>query len=227
MLSSESIDAVLFDWGHTLFETGSSVAFLVDLARAAGHRASAHDLEACWEAARVRSRSAEELAKGRDLSPELHRACWFALWAELDALVPGAAAALYEHETSAAGWQPYPDTRAVLEGLASRGVPVVVVSDVAFDLRPIFDHYGLRHLAKDFVLSGEHGTIKPDGTLFTIALGLAGVSADRALMVGDNPANDGTAAAVGIRTLLLPVTPPGTPRGLGAVLRLVDHAREG
>ncbi len=215
------IDLVLFDWGHTLFETGSSVEFVLDWAAARGLAPDPTAVAAAWEAARVASRAPEELAKGRDLSPELHRTCWLALWAELDALVPGVLDDLYGYETSAAGWQPYADTEPVLVALAARGIPVVIVSDVPFDLRPIFDHYGLRHLVLDFVLSGEHGTIKPEGRLFGIALALAGVPAERALMVGDNPANDAVAATCGIRTLLLPVTPPGHPRGLTATLRLI------
>lgn len=217
----EPIDLVLFDWGHTLFETGSSVDVIVAWAEERDIPVARDRVEQVWEAARVASRAPAELAKGRDLSPELHQACWLALWDELDRLVPGVAEFLYAHETSAEGWQPYADTRPVLEVLAARDVPVVVVSDVAFDLRPIFDHYGLRHLVRDFVLSGEHGSIKPDGHLFRIALDLGGVPPERALMVGDNPANDGQAAAFGIRTLLLPVPAPGHPRGLSAVLRLL------
>ncbi len=217
----QRIEAVLFDWGHTLFETGSSVAFVTEWAAAHGHLLDRDVVWRVWEAARVASRRPEELAKGRDLSPELHRCCWLALWADLDELAPGVAAALYEHETSAAGWQPYADTAQVLGELAARHIPVVVVSDVTFDLRPIFECYGLRHLVSGFVLSGEHGTIKPEGRLFGIALDLLGVPAERVLMVGDNPANDGAAAGVGIRTLLLPVPGDGQRRGLDAVLRLV------
>lgn len=216
-----NFDAVLFDWGHTLFETGSSLDFVVDWAADHGRPLERRDVEALWEGARILSRMPEELAKGRDLSPELHRSCWLALWTDLDRLCPGIAEALYAHETSAAGWQPYPDAREVLEALAVAGIPVVVVSDVAFDLRPIFDHYEMRHLVRDFVLSGEHGSIKPWGELFRIALETVGVAPARALMVGDNPANDGAATAAGITTLLLPVPATGHPRNLALVLPLL------
>lgn len=211
------IDAVLFDWGHTLFETGSSIDFVVDRAATLGADVPRTTWERVWEDARQRSRTPAEIAKGRDLSPELHRRCWLELWAELDALCPGLAEELYTHETSAAGWQPYSDTRATLEALRDRGIPVVVVSDVAFDLRPIFEHHSMLDLVHDFVLSGEHGTIKPDGRLFHIALDLLGVAPGRALMVGDNPANDGAAVTVGIRTLLL----PDHPHSLAPVLALL------
>jgi HAD superfamily hydrolase (TIGR01509 family) len=220
-----SLDAVLFDWGHTLFETGSSGDYLRRFAEGAGRTGRADELEEAWERARVASRAPTELAKGRDLSAGQHRECWLALWQELELICPGISTALYEHETTAAGWQPYPDTRHVLAELRDLQVRVAIVSDVPFDLRPIFDAYELRHLVDAFVLSGEHGTIKPEGRLFGIALEALGVSADQALMVGDNPANDGAAVGAGLRTLLLPVPPPGSVRGLDAVLALVRHAR--
>jgi len=222
-----TVRAVFFDWGHTLFDTAGSTDFIVDWVRrnggvTDGPQASDDDIRALWDAARLRSRSAEELAKGRDKSAALHRQCWLALWAELDQRWPGVAEALYEHETSAAGWSPYVDTAEVLRAVRDRGIQSIVVSDVPFDLRPIFAHYGLDSLVDHYVLSGEHGTIKPELELFRIALAAAGVRAGEALMVGDNHINDGAAIDVGIRTLLLPPVPSGSPRGLWAVLDLVD-----
>ena len=216
------IKAVLLDWGHTLFDTAGSVDFVVDWSARNGtpiERGDAHDL---WESARRRSRTAEELAKGRDKSLAVHRECWTSLWSELDARVPGVAEALYAFETTADGWSPYADTQEVLEALHQRGIPVVIVSDVPFDLRPILAHYGLGHLVHTFVLSGEHDTIKPELRLFAIALEAVGVAAHEALMVGDNHANDGAAVEVGIQTLLLPHVANGAPRGLWAVIDLVD-----
>ena len=222
-----TVRAVFLDWGHTLFDTAGSVEFIADWTRrnggvTDGPQLSTDDIRAMWDAARVLSRSAEELAKGRDKDAATHRACWLALWADLESRWPGVTDALYEFETSAAGWSPYVDTEEVLRALKQRRVPVVVVSDVPFDLRPIFAHYGLDSFVDAYVLSGEHGTIKPELELFRIALAAAGVRAEEALMVGDNHINDGAAIDVGIRTLLLPPVPSGSPRGLWAVLDLVD-----
>lgn len=221
-----TVRAVLFDWGHTLFDTAGSVDFIVDWAARNGPDDAAGisigEVQALWDDARRRSRSATEIATGRDKSAAIHRDCWMALWSELEARWPGIGEDLYVFETSAAGWSPYVDTEEVLRDLADRGIPVVVVSDVPFDLRPIFAHYGLLDLVHTFVLSGEHGTIKPELDLFRIALDAVGVGADEALMVGDNPANDGAAVEVGIRTLLVPHVPSGSPRGLWAVVDLID-----
>jgi HAD superfamily hydrolase (TIGR01549 family) len=216
------IKVVLLDWGHTLFDTAGSVDFVMEWARRNGAEIDVDGVRSLWDAARRRSRTAEEIAKGRDKSAALHRSCWTALWSELDARLPGVADALYEFETSAAGWSPYVDTAEVLRALADRRVPAVVVSDVPFDLRPILGHYGLDHLIHSFVLSGEHGTIKPELQLFRIALDAVGVDASDALMVGDNHINDGAAIEVGIRTLLLPPAAAGQPRGLWGIIDLVD-----
>ncbi|MCU1392099.1 MAG: hypothetical protein JWM34_527 [Ilumatobacteraceae bacterium] len=221
-----TVKAVFFDWGHTLFDTAGSVDFIVDWAGRNGppgdEPVTASDVHALWDAARVRSRSAAEIAKGRDKSAELHRSCWLDLWADLEARWPGLADDLYEYETSALGWSPFVDTEEVMRDLYERGMPIVVVSDVAFDLRPILAHYGLAEMVHTFVISGEHGTIKPELELFRIALAAVGVEPSEVLMVGDNPANDGAAVEVGIRTLLLPQVESGSPRGLWAVVDLID-----
>lgn len=218
------VRGVLLDWGHTLFDTAGSVELIVEWASRGGNPLSQDDARRLHLDALGRSRRPEELAKGRDLSAARHRECWLALWSELESAVPGVSEPLYEFETSAAGWSPYPDTPEVLEELARRGVPVAIVSDVPFDLRPIFDHYGLGHLVRAFVLSGEHGSMKSEGRLFTLALDELGLGPADVLMVGDNPANDGVAVTHGIRTLLLPHPEPGGRRGLSAVLQLVGRS---
>ena len=219
------ITTVLFDWGHTLFDTAGSIEFVAARSAALGHpvpEALARRLHA--EALR-RSRTSEELAKGRDKSLAVHRECWLALWEPFDRECPGLAAELWTFETSAAGWSPFVDVPDVLAALREAGTRVAVVSDVPFDLRPIFDHYDLGHLVEDYFLSGEHRALKAERELFRIALASLSVEPGECLMVGDNNANDGFAVTEGIRTLLLPMVPSGQPRGLEAVLRLAvtDH----
>ncbi len=217
-----SISAVLLDWGHTLFDTPGSVDFIAGFASQQGCVINRDEIYSLWNDARVRSRSADEIAKGRDKSASLHRQCWTSLWAQLEQRCPGVSEVLYEFETSAAGWSPYVDTAAVLTSLSVRRIPVVIISDVAFDLRPILRHYNLDHLVHTYVLSGEHGTIKPELHLFRVALDAVGVTAEHALMVGDNHVNDGAAIDAGIRTVLLPPVSHGAPRGLSVILDLID-----
>jgi HAD superfamily hydrolase (TIGR01549 family) len=217
-----AVRGVLFDFGHTLFDTAGSVDLVVERSRALGHpidRATAHDL---WDTARIVSRTPEEMAKGRDRTAALHRSCWLDLWQPLDDRCPGIAHELYEFETGPLGWTPFVDVIEVLGELQRRGIPMAVVSDVAFDLRPIFKHHGVDAFIHTYVLSFEAGSIKPDGKLFGIAANAIGVPLSECLMVGDNPSNDGFGALAGVRTLLLPMVASGTPRGLANVLRFLD-----
>ena len=86
------------------------------------------------------------------------------------------------------------------------------------DLRPILQRAGLAVDA--VVLSYEVGSVKPDRGIFEHALALLGATPDESLMVGDSWRDDAGAAALGIRTLLLPRT-TGRTHGLAAVLRLL------
>ena len=157
----------------------------------------------------------------RDVSAEIHRRVYTELLMRLDEVDGPTATALYEASCTAAGWQPYPDTGPVLATLRARGVRVVVVSNVGFDLRVLFAQHGLAESVDGFVQSYELGVMKPDAAMFEAGLGAAGVTASQALMVGDNPRADGAAADLGIPTLLLPYSPPGRDHGLSAVLDLV------
>ena len=104
---------------------------------------------------------------------------------------------------------------------AALSVPVGVVSDTGWDIRPVFVHHGLDRFVDAFVLSCEHGDVKPAPGLFLAACAALGVAPEHTLMVGDNPLSDGGAVDAGMSTLLLPVAEPGRRRGLDAVLRLV------
>ena len=65
--------------------------------------------------------------------------------------------------------------------------------------------------------------VKPDPQIFRIAVERLGLDPAEVLMVGDTVEDDGGAAQVGIRTLILPRA-SGTGHGLGIVLRLVGLA---
>ena len=203
---------MLFDFGHTLFDTIPARVCTAEFEKASGRQVDADAFGATWETVRQRSRQPDELAKGRDVSAEAHRRCWLNLLAPLDGLAPGLAEFTYGFESSARGWQPYPDARGVLTELRSRGIPVGVVSDCGWDIRAVFDAHGLRGLVDAFDLSYEHGICKPDPRIFHSACAQLGAAPDTTLMVGDSWLTDGGAATVGIATLILPAaTAPRSP----------------
>jgi HAD superfamily hydrolase (TIGR01509 family) len=219
------IRALLFDFGHTLFDTASSIDLIVRESASLGHPIPHEVALALWTSARNRSRTAEELARGRDLSEELHRKCWLELWTDLEQRCPGISEPLYAFETSSDGWTPYPDTEPVLRALRERGIPIAVVSDAGWDLVPVLERHRVREYVTTVVMSYRMGVTKPAPVMFHAACEQLGVDAHEALMVGDNYRNDGGAADAGLRVLLLPMVPSGSHRGLDAVLALVDASR--
>ncbi|UWZ40419.1 HAD-IA family hydrolase [Dactylosporangium roseum] len=158
-----------------------------------------------------------EVWADRDLSQQAHRAAYEGLAAAVDA---GLAPALYDRVLAADGWELYADTLPTLRALRAAGVPVAVVSNIGFDLRDLAGELGLADLVDEFVLSYEIGRTKPDPAIFHKACAALRVDPERALMVGDTPADAGAAAA-GCSVLVLPESEPGEVHGLGAVLRLL------
>ncbi|MGW7447003.1 HAD family hydrolase [Kitasatospora sp. NPDC054795] len=133
----------------------------------------------------------------RDLTPELHRTAYTALTRDAEPPAALDVDALYESHWAPANWRPYPDTAAVLRELRRRGVPVAVVSNIGWDLRPVFRAYGLAELVDVYVLSYEVGAQKPDPVIFEIACERLGLAPADVLMVGDDRTCDGGATALG------------------------------
>jgi FMN phosphatase YigB (HAD superfamily) len=218
-------DAVLFDAGDTLIRLVGSGEMLV-------HRAAANigagpldqDAIACaWQRVLDRSSTADELAKGRDLSSSRHREVWIALYqaAGCDDLTPGLSEALYEVTVGVESWEAFPDTLPTLKAVRGRGLSVGVVSDTGFDLRPVLEHLGLAPFLNTVVMSFEYGVCKPAATVFLTACDQLHVDPARTLMVGDNPLTDSGAVAAGLCVFLLPPPAKDGPRGLGHILSLI------
>jgi FMN phosphatase YigB (HAD superfamily) len=105
---------------------------------------------------------------------------------------------------SAIHFEPFPDAAGALGRLRAAGLRLVVASNWDCSLGEVLREAGLRHLVDGVATTAEAGAPKPDRRLFDAALELAGVAADRAVYVGDSPANDvGGATAAGIRAVLL------------------------
>jgi len=158
----------------------------------------------------------------RDLDQDVHRTVYLAT---LDSsgieLTADETEAVYTSLSDPAAWRPYPDTVTVLRGLRVAGVPVAVVSNIAWDIRRIFQRYGALDLVDEFVMSYVEGVVKPDPKIFTLACQRLGVAPEQALMVGDSPENDGGAAAIGCATAI--VEPLPTAERPGALRRIVSE----
>ena len=223
-----AIRGVLFDWGDTLFSPPDAGEVIVDVAAERGIRIEPVEARALWDELWEEGKTPEELAKGRDLSADAHRAVWTALFERAHGKVPGVATALYDRVMDPRAWIPYPDTKPTLRALRARGIRIGIVSNVPIDLRPIFAARGLDGYVDAFTHSFEVGAEKPDPAIFLRACERLGTEPRETLMVGDHAIADGGATSAGLRFHLLPPGgAPGRPRGLDQVLALVETSARG
>jgi HAD superfamily hydrolase (TIGR01509 family) len=228
---SDHVEAVLFDVAGTLAMPEHRDAWLAAAAAEVGVTLDGGAARALASALEVAGRPggpypttvpdhAAAAYNARDTDPAAHRAGYVGLLSTVDLPHPRLAEALYERILVPDGWSAYPDAAPVLRELRARAIRTVAVSNVGFDLRPILAGLGLLEHLDACVLSYEVGAAKPAPEIFRAACAAAGTPPAATLMVGDHPSADGGATALGIRTLLLPMSAAGAPHGLDAVLAL-------
>ncbi|MEV1332533.1 HAD-IA family hydrolase [Micromonospora costi] len=228
--SRRPVEAVLFDFHGTLAQVEDPRAWVLAAAATCGVELDPVRATALADRLLTAGRAGgplparvppglAELWADRDLYEHAHRGAYTGLAETVDAGIEGFADALYERVLVPEGWVPYPDTGEVLATLRAAGVKVAVVSNIGFDLRPLFSAWELDALIDAYVLSYEVGRCKPDPGIFLRACGMLGVDPEQTLMVGDTPADAGAVKA-GCAVLVLPCADAGQPNGLGAVLDL-------
>ncbi|WP_405748755.1 HAD-IA family hydrolase [Streptomyces sp. NBC_01411] len=212
-----TIKAVLFDFSGTLFRAESVATWL---------RATLEEAGITLDQEEFALRTAELTAAGaqpggptpqrvppslaglwasRDESAEQHRAAFTGLARQVELPDPALYDALYARHRTPDAWSPYPDTAEVLGTLHARGIGVGVVSNIGWDLRPVFRTHGVDPYVDHYTLSYEHGIQKPDVRLFRAACEALGQDPGETLMVGDERRADGGA------------------RNLGCAVHFVDH----
>jgi HAD superfamily hydrolase (TIGR01509 family) len=234
-----TITGVLFDFSGTLFRIEPAQRWLASVL---------HDAGVVTEPAEI-ARLADELERAgalpggpppqvvpphlaelwatRDESADRHRGAYVGLARQVELPDPRLYDALYDRHMTPAAWRPYPDAAEVLEALRRRGLAVGVISNIGWDLRPVFRAHGLDSAVDAFVLSYEHGIQKPSPALFRIACDALGQDPQDVLMVGDDRRADGGAAALGCAVHLVEHLPvERRPDGLRPVLELLDKAQE-
>ncbi|MFM9697948.1 HAD family hydrolase [Streptomyces europaeiscabiei] len=232
-----TVKGVLFDFSGTLFRVESTESWLraaltdaglalpePELVRAAEALERAGALPGGAVPAEPPTGRPGELWAVRDRSAEQHRAAFTSLSRQVPLPVPALHDALYDRHMTPSAWSPYPDAAEVLAALRERGVAVGVVSNIGWDLRPVFRAHGLDPYVGTYVLSYEHGIQKPDPRLFALACEGLGVDARDTLMVGDDRRADSGAAALGCGVYFVDHLPAAErPDGLRPVLDLMDE----
>jgi HAD superfamily hydrolase (TIGR01509 family) len=94
----------------------------------------------------------------------------------------------------------YDDSLPVLRELRVRGIGTAIVSNCDHNTRPVIDALGLEDEVDAVVLSFEVGALKPDPTIFRVALERVGAAAERSAFVDDQTSYLDGAAALGMRT---------------------------
>lgn len=230
-----TVKGVLFDFSGTLFRVESTESWLRAALTQSGLALSEPELLRAAEAleragalpggavpAEPPTGGPGELWAVRDRSAEQHRAAFTGLSRQVALPDPALHDVLYDRHMAPAAWSPYPDALEVLAALRDRGVAVGVVSNIGWDLRPVFRAHGLDPYVGAYVLSYEHGVQKPDPRLFALACEALGVDARDTLMVGDDRRADCGAAALGCGVHFVDHLPAAArPDGLRPVLDLV------
>jgi HAD superfamily hydrolase (TIGR01509 family) len=219
------IRGVVFDFHHTLAHAGDPEVWLreawTNLGRdgdpatvlGSDYAQATAFLDQLWEEARLVDPENE-----RDRDPTRHREVFDRVIAAAPGIDLELADALYQimHRQ----WDVYDDVLPVLKALREKGVRVAMLSNVGFDLSPTLARTGVGELLDGVVMSYAVGAVKPDPAIFQNALDALGLPASEVLMVGDAWQDDAGAAALGVRTLILPRTDDPS-HGLELVVRLV------
>jgi HAD superfamily hydrolase (TIGR01509 family) len=223
--------AVLFDFHGTLAQVEDPVAWVQAATQSLGAELDAPRATALADRlvtagraggplpARIPPHLAEVWAD-RDLYEYAHRAAYAGLAGTVPGIQEGLVDALYERVLRPEGWRVYPDTLVTLAALHAAGIPVAVLSNIGFDIRPIAEALGFHKFVSEYVLSFEVGRCKPDPAIFQHACAALHIEPEHTLMVGDTPA-DAAAVTAGCRAYILPAAPPGHPNGLTAILNLL------
>ena len=205
--------AVLFDLDDTLFDHRRSArAALQEV-----HRAHAADLDfAAFE--RQHGLHLEEMhievLAGRigldDARRERFRKVFLALGVTLDPRAVDAVASAYRTGYMTAR-RALDGAAALLTALRPHARIVIVTNNLLDEQQDKLAYCGLAPMVDALVASEDVGVSKPDPEIFRIALGRAGVAADRAVMVGDSWVNDiSGACGAGIRAVWF--NPERSPR---------------
>lgn len=214
--------AVLFDFSGTLFRFEARPEWFADLRDDAGETFTP-ERQADIIRRMVAPVGLPEGVEGddriawerRDLDPKLHRVGYLALLRTVGLSNAGHANSLYDRVLDPESWVPFADTVEVLTRLAGAGVPIGIVSNIAFDLRKVLALHEVDDLIGAYALSFEVGAIKPDPRIFRAAIDPLGVDPREVLMVGDSEAADGGARELGCSfELVHDVAPADRPSAL-------------
>ena len=201
---------MLFDAGETLVHPAPSFPelFAAVLLRE-GHVRDPDQVVAASSAVYDRfSQAARELELWTT-SAERSRAFWLDVYRRMLVALElpsedGLRASLYREFTDLANYALFDDVPPALDALDRAGATIGIVSNFEVWLEDLLGRLGVRERFAVRVISGIEGIEKPDPAIYRLALDRAGVRAEEAVFVGDNPEFDvEPAAAIGMTPVLI------------------------
>jgi putative hydrolase of the HAD superfamily len=195
-LTAADLDAVTIDAFGTLVTLRDPVDALERELREHGVERTGEEIRRAFEAeARYYKDRSHEGADDARLAL-LRRDCAEVFLAALESeLDPSAFAPAY---VAALEFEPLPGAVEAVSELERLGLRLAVVSNWDVALAKHLDDLGLADRFVTVVTSAEAGAPKPDPRIFELALERLGVSPERALHVGDAPADEAGARAAGM-----------------------------
>jgi HAD superfamily hydrolase (TIGR01509 family) len=198
------LDAVTVDGFGTLVELESPVTRLVAALEARGVRRSASEVVEAFAAEARYYRPHAHLARDAAGLERLRHDC---VRVFLDAVAaPLEAREFVEAFLDALVFRPVEGTVEALGALREHGLRLAVVSNWDCSLPERLGMLGLLDRFDAVVSSAEAGVPKPDPTPFRLALDRLGTQPERALHVGDEPADERGAAAAGMHFAPAPLS---------------------
>ena len=112
--------------------------------------------------------------------------------------------AIYQRFAELGAWRMYDDVLPALDALASKDIPLAVISNWDARLRPLLQQFRLDRYFEIIVVSCEVGFAKPSPVIFEHAAKKLGIAPEHIVHVGDSPKEDVAGAkAAGVGALLI------------------------
>jgi len=112
--------------------------------------------------------------------------------------------AIYQRFAELGAWRMYDDVLPALDALASKDIPLAVISNWDERLRPLLEQFRLDRYFEIIVVSCEVGFAKPSPVIFEHAAKKLGIAPENIMHVGDSAKEDVAGAkAAGLEALLI------------------------
>ena len=105
-----ALRAVLFDFGHTLFDVRDPGELVSRTAAELGSEVDPERAARVWDSISRAAVRPEELDRQRDISGQAHKSNWVRLLSPLEEFAQGLAEAVYHAHVAVENWAPYSDS---------------------------------------------------------------------------------------------------------------------